>query len=171
MSFIPTLDLLSALKIRLAALELSPGVKAFEQVEYYSQPRLIQALQDLRLFKNRVCLIVPDDDVYEHSLEGRVLDTHCLRSVILLFADRDVGRRQDASTGDPSGTPGVIKLNQLVVDDLLGHSLGFDEGRVRPDVGGPILIEGKDREHSTGREAWHLDLTIEAGTAITTHDP
>lgn len=168
MSFIATLSILDALKAHLTALEISAGVAAFQAVEYYSQPRLIQALQDLRVHKNRVCLIVPDDEVFENELSGRILITRRTKQVIILLADRQVGRRQDASTGNDSGTYGVETLGFCAMDELTGLSLGLAGCRIRPTSAGPVTIEGTDREKATGREAWRIELDIEAGIKKTT---
>jgi hypothetical protein len=167
MSFVPTLAVLDALKLRLSALEIENGVLAFEKVETYPQPRLIQALQELRIFTNRVCLIIPDGDLYQNELRGRNLITRCLRRVILLLADRDFGRRRNASTGDEN-TFGVLRLGDAAIDSLTGESLDLANVRVRPALSQPLLIAGKDRDESIGREAWMIHLEILAGVVKTT---
>lgn len=166
MSFTPTLSILAALKHRMEFLELEDGRRAFEVVAYYSAPDLIRALQELRIHKNRVCLIIPDSDEYENEVSGRVLFTRCFRRVLILLADRDFGRRQDAATGDGTN-PGVILLDNLVISDLLGQTLGFDGVRVEPVFAQPVLITGKERDETTGREAWQIELMIEAGVTKT----
>ncbi len=164
-----TLDILNALKTKLTALQITSGVAAFDRVEFFSQPNLIVALQELRIFKKRVCLIVPDGDQYEHEHAGRVLVSKTVKRVILLLADQGYGKRQSAETGD-SDTYGVIALDKAVIDLLIGQNLGFGPSvLVRPTFSQPVLIEGETRDQLSGREAWHIDLDIDCGPRKTTN--
>ncbi|HEY1170234.1 MAG TPA: hypothetical protein VGH19_02585 [Verrucomicrobiae bacterium] len=168
MSFIDTLAVLAKLKTRLAALELEAGTPLFDKVEYYSSTDLLKALQELRLFKNRVCLIVPGDDDFVNDVSGRSLNTVLERHVFLLLADRDYGRRQSAATGDEN-TPGVIAMKDRVVSELTGKNLDSRQVLVKPVNGTPLLIQGPKREEAAGREAWNIELVVECGQMLTQH--
>lgn len=166
MDFVSTSEILTALKAKIVALQLTDMSAAFEKVAVYSKPNLAQALQDLLIFEDRVCLIIPDGDDYQNEDSGRILISKCTRRVVLLLADRDYGDRQAASTGD-GDNPGVIELDRLVVNSLIGDNLGLARVRVKCDVSEPFTISAKERDQLSGREAWHLDLAVEAGVLKT----
>ena len=171
--FIPTIDIMAALKTFLAAIVLTPAegetpeVKLFDKVEFYTMPNLVKALEDLRIFKQRVCLIVPSGDEFDNEVEGRQLTSDADYEFVLLMADRDYGRRQDASTGDDK-RPGVIRIKDIVIKELLGENLGFAPRRLnfRPIDGGPVLLSEKQREEASGREAWQITWQCDAGTCV-----
>jgi hypothetical protein len=168
MPFTDTLTILEKLKTRLAALELEPGTPLFDKVEYYSSTDLLRALAELRVFKNRVCFIVPGDDDFFNEVSGRSLNTVVERHVFLLLADRDYGRRQSAATGDEN-TPGVVAMKDRVVSELTGRNLDLRQVLVKPVNGTPLLIQGPKREEAAGREAWNLELVVECGQVLTQH--
>ncbi len=175
MAFTSILTLLPALKTRIAALQWhrqdQPDVSLFETVEYCSHTNLVAALEQLHLNKNRIALIVPQDDDYlpanQDEVQGRALELRVERLVFILMSDRDMGRRQDASTGDES-KPGVLLMKELVVNDLMGQTLGVPGVRVKPRHGSPLILQDKARKDQPGREAWNLELLIESGEAVTT---
>lgn len=174
MAFTSISNLLPALKERLAALQWrrdgQPDQNLFETVEFCSHTDLVRALEQLHLNKNRVALIVPQDDDYlpanVEEVQGRALELRVERQVFILMSDRDMGRRQDASTGDES-KPGVLLMNELVVNDLMGSTLGIRGVRAKPRHGGPFTLQDKARKEQPGREAWNLELLIESGEAVT----
>lgn len=168
MPFIDTLTILAKLKTRLVALESEPGTPLFDKVEYYSSTDLLRALAELRVFKNRVCFIVPGDDDFLNEVSGRSLNTVVERHVFLLLADRDYGRRQSAATGDDS-TTGVVAMKDRVANELTGKNLDTRQVLVRPVNGTPLLIQGPKREEAAGREAWNLELVVECGQLLTQH--
>ena len=169
--FVPTLTILAALQTQISALKLADGTTpAFAKVVYYDKPDLLRALQELRVFDNRLCLIVPDGDRYENTTDGRVINGIVHRSIILLLADRQPAVRQAASTGDAQ-TPGVIALNEIVVGALYGSDLGLASVRVLPEHATPVQISDANRRDLPGREAWSLDLTVTAGRQRGYTDP
>lgn len=155
MSFIPTLELLAKVKTRLAALNSAPATLLFEKVEFYAHSDLVAALEDLRIFKQRVCLIVPSADSYESQNSGTEIQTEADREFVLLFADRDYGRRQDASSGDAQRV-GVIGMKDIIEGDLLGANLDYNPRllRLRPVAGEPVLLTSAEKDRVSGREAW-----------------
>lgn len=161
-----TLTILGALKERLAALEASAGQPAFERVEIHGSPLLSRATRELHLFKQRLCLLVPEGDSYRNESAGRVLVTRCTRRVLVVCADRDLASPQAAMTGD-ADTPGVLRLSELVVAELTGHSLGLPGCRVTPLRGRPLIPSEAERQDAPGREAWLLELAVESGVIKT----
>ena len=172
MNFIPTYTLLDSLKTFLADLELAPATDEqpavkFDRVEMYSALDLVQALEDLRIFKNRVCLIVPSSDDSENVSEGTELRSSLVRTFEIIVADRDYGRRQNASTGD-ADTLGVIRIKDIVHEKLWGSNLGLEPRRLnfRLIGGEAIVLTQKQRETLSGREAWQMTWQCDAGTAV-----
>jgi hypothetical protein len=70
-TFFSTLDLLAALKAAIAPMQFAGGQVLFDRVEFFSEPDPVKALVELNLFKDRICLIVPDSDTFDHTREGR----------------------------------------------------------------------------------------------------
>lgn len=133
----------------------------FQKVEYFTHTNLPRALNELRIFKHRVALIIPDMDDYRPRRSGRTLYMEPIRKIYLVFADRDYGRRQDAATGD-ADTPGVIAMKDQVEDLVAGHDLGLRGVVVMPRDGETMTIQSdEDRAQLTGREAWLMNLEIE----------
>ncbi len=172
MNFLQTIDLMAALKAALEAIELAPGVKLFDRVDYFSSPNLLNAFDELRIFKRRVCLIVPSADDYTNRVEGASLTTNTTREFILLLADRDYGVRQRAQIGDsddPIEKPGVLRMKDKLEAELLGSDLGNSPRLValRPTEGQAFVLQGKDRDEAAGREGWQMTWIADAGDAIT----
>lgn len=155
-------SLMTALKSKLEGLEISAGVPAFESVTPYKEANLIKALQDLRVYRSRVCLIIPAGSDYQSQILGRVMVTQCLRSVILLISDRDFAQPNAAALGD-ANTRGVLALSEVVIDQLTGNSLGLDGVRIRPIGEDPVVITEKERPQAPGRADWQIELEISAG--------
>lgn len=165
-----TTTILPLLKALLEALTLTPPTPLFEKVEVFSMINLLQALEDLRVFKNRVCLVIPGDDAFENEVAGRELRTPTYRSFHLLMADRNYGARQRASTGSVESTnPGVIVMKEKVEDALVGINFGLLGARVRPIHGEPFALQDDDRDAAAGRECWKFEISVEAGTRITSN--
>lgn len=167
-AFIPTLELLAKVKTRLAALTSAPGVLLFDKVEFYAHINIVSALEDLRIFKQRVCLIVPSGDSYESENAGTDLRTVAYRDFVLLFADRDYGRRQDASSGDAQRV-GVVGITNIIESDLLGANLDYAPRLIHlhPVEGSPVLLTSQDKDRLNGREAWTMTWRYCAGKTST----
>jgi hypothetical protein len=178
-TFLSTLDLMAAMKTFIASIDLSPAipaeppdeptpaVKLFDAVHPYATPNLLQALEDLLEFDDRVCLIIPSGDDFSERRNGRLIEISCVREFELLIADRDYGDRQAAATGSDDA-PGVIRMKDLLVEKMLGEDLGFAPrlARSRPAAGQPLLLQGKERDALAGRNAWQMTWRLDAGEMI-----
>jgi hypothetical protein len=166
-TFISTLELLGRVKARLVAMEASAGVPLFDKVEFYAQPNIVKALEELRLFKQKICLIVPSGDDYESEFAGVDVRSEVTREFVLLFSDRDYGKRQDASTGDEKRV-GVIAMKDAIEENLLGQNLDYNPRmiRLRPMTGEAVLLSDKDKDRLTGREAWSMTWQASGGRKI-----
>ncbi len=164
-TFIPTLDLLAAVKAAIEAIEVSPGVELFETVEFFSEPDLLKALDQLRLAKSSICLIVPDSDRYETTKAGRENRTEVFRQFFLLMTDRHFGRAQSGSTGDGSHQ-GVVAKKDRVEDQLCGVNLNFVPRLIRAHpVSGQSFQIALDQ--SAGRKAWQMTWELSGGWKVT----
>lgn len=115
-----TLDLMARLKTVLSAIDHPTinGQKLFEVVEYSEDKNLAEALQDLIILKQRVCLIVPAGDDWQRRKEGRTMHADRTTSLDLLFADRAYTKGgQDAAFGGANNV-GVVKMHELVLATL-----------------------------------------------------
>ncbi|HVY69676.1 MAG TPA: hypothetical protein VHH73_07080 [Verrucomicrobiae bacterium] len=163
MSFIPSSDLLAALKPRLAELTLpAPFVSApaFDKVEIFREADVPKAMQELRLFASRLCLLVPDGNEYEPGVEGRVLLTRCHRKLVILLADKQPARPQEASTGSAT-TPGALLLAELVEDTLTARPVIAEPAYCEILSAEPATIT--DENSQPGRVAWIIEARIFAG--------
>jgi len=172
MPFTDTIPIMTALKARMSALKWTPPVDGaieeplFDRVEFYNTPDILQGFAELRIFKKRICLIIPSNDNYENERSGPSLITRLERTIILLISDRDFGNRQHASTGDKNN-PSVLEMNRLVINDVIGKNLGFLGCLVQPKSAGEVTITGQARDDSAGRLAWSIELGVLAGELIT----
>jgi hypothetical protein len=51
-------------------MELTPGVLLFERVEIYENADLVKAIGDLKISRDRICVIIPSADEYANELCG-----------------------------------------------------------------------------------------------------
>lgn len=165
-----TNTLLAALKTRLEALQWTPGGGSpealFQKVEYFSEPDLIKALAEIRVARNRVCLVVPDDNDYANEVSGSTMTTGVERGVFLVIADRDHAAGKDALIGD-ARRPGVLLMEAKVIEDITGVNLGIRGVRVKPLAGRQVEIAPDDEKQIPGRKVRVIELVIEAGEMIT----
>jgi hypothetical protein len=138
----------------------TPAVNLFDDVQFYSQPNLLLAMQELKTFKNRICLIVPTFDEYQYQMSGASVEVHVEREFIFLFCDKDVGFRQKASTGDPNDPahPGVLALAEYLENNLICQNFNFLPVllRLRPVNGEAFIMQDKTRADLAGRLGWKM---------------
>ncbi|MBI5693668.1 MAG: hypothetical protein HZC55_26625, partial [Verrucomicrobia bacterium] len=167
MSFVPTLQILFALKAELESLPLpegAPGEKLFERVDFHENKKLREALADLLIVKQRVCIVVPGGDSYENFKEGRTVRSVCTQTFDLLIADRAWARGgHDAVFGGPSNL-GVLAMKDAVRDHFVAHpQLGLPHVVLTPQEGAHIEIADSDAKDSPGRECFVLHYSTPAG--------
>lgn len=163
MSLIPAKTILAALKDRLAALMLdeSGNTEAlFERVEIYANKRLGEALSDLIITKQRICLIVPTGIERDRVSSG---STTVLRrrwlEVDLLIADRAFYKSAQRAVEGGDKNLGVIELVERLETSLDGFELTA-WGAAELLDGTPFELSAQD---APGREAWVQGLLIPAG--------
>lgn len=175
-TFVHTLDLLAALKTRLEAIQLPNTFSAvtgypklFETVVIWAVQDLVKALQGSFTYDDRVCIIVPGGDTHDHARKGAVLSVHRDTEVHLLFADRNYGKENLALVGEAGETPGVLFIKDLVIDQLTGEKLGFQNIALSPTSGDPMTLSNKEQENASGRDCWAQSFTTNAGIMQVTH--
>lgn len=170
MSFIPTLNLLAAVK---AALEYIPhptqaGEKLFERVDFHENKKLREALSDLIIIKQRVAIIVPGGHSYQNSKESSKTTRSTRTSTFdILIADRAWTKGgHDAVFGGPQNV-GVLTMSDLVVNHLIRHAqLGLPHVVLTPEEGAQIEIADSDAKDSPGRECFVMSYSTPSGEEI-----
>ncbi len=167
MTFLDPITWLTTLVSCLKELKQSDNLTpVFEEVKLYDSTQMEEALRDLTLRKNRLCLVVPQEDSFDNKLEGRTVVSDAGYRVSLLIADRDYRSGQRAAFGD-SESPGTIGMKHLVLKALVGQSLGLPFVVMHPIEGDTILVSNKGQETKT-RKAYLLTFQTPAGRIQTT---
>jgi hypothetical protein len=181
--FLSTLALLTAVKTDLSARHYSqptpndPAVLStdlskpllFERVEFFSNKNLQQALQQLRLMDNRICLLVPIGDDYTNTIAGNTLTSQRATEFMLMLADRDFSIEAGKMTAS-FDTPGILALKDLAVEALMqSKKIVSDRGTkfvvaFQPGVGAVIQLEWeqKDTPELVGRECFGQIFRVNA---------
>ena len=164
--YTPTLDLLQAVKGEVENIQLPAPLEgtAFASVQVYAHENLVGAMSDLLVFEDRACFIVPTSNRYTNQREGRVLTSQRETEFVLLITDRVYGGKFDAEAllGNTE-TPGIVRLQELVVTALTGQSLDLKNVCLLPSTGEPFRIAKADQEANEGRECWAQPFTTPAG--------
>jgi hypothetical protein len=170
MTFVPTLSLLTALRTAITAIALPSSFsavpdypKAFTTVEIWGVVDLVKAIEEMRIFDDRFCLIVASNDHFDSAMKGSVLTSEQRTEIELLFADRNYGRENLALVGEQDVSPGVLVLKDLLLSNLAGANLGFNNVALAPTSGGPFTMSGKQQDALAFRECWNLSFTTSAG--------
>ena len=166
--FVPTLTLLQKVQAALEGLQLgapfTPG-PAFAKVHAYAHENLAQAMQDLLIFDDRACLIVPTGTSHTNQREGRVFTARQETEFVLLICDRVYGGQFEAEAllGN-ADTPGMVALADLVVAALSGQSFDLAPVCLQPTGGQPIPLSPTQRAAlREGRECWAQTFTTPTG--------
>jgi hypothetical protein len=177
MAFTNTLTVLNALKAKLEALQWTPQAgpaeAAFKRVDLFDISEIETALEELFVFKDRVCFVILDSEHFDNeATTSTKVISKMTRSVALLIADRNYGKRQKALIGTDA-SPGVIALKDIVLngDDRPDSSVigllrdGVTDLRVycRPVNGVFIRLQDKKRENLAGRIVYEQDIEIRGG--------
>lgn len=169
MSFVSTLSILAALKAELEAILLpggAPGEKLFERVDFHENKKLREALADLVIVKQRVCIVVPGGDTYDNTREGRTVRSVLTQSFDLLVADRAWTKGGHEAVFGGTKNLGVLRMKDAVRDHLLAHpQLGLPYVVLTPQEGAHIEIADSDAKDSPGRECFVLSYSTPAGEA------
>lgn len=150
--------------------EAAPGVPAFELVEVYDQPNLIEALKERMLYKNRVCLVIPDRVRIANSLDGTQLRGELTRDFLVIVVDKNVGDRQSANAGGENN-PGSWLLRDLVIESLHGALCGVEGVYCTIDESEPLRFRDKDRIELAKRGAEMILVSVHCGTLSDTLPP
>ncbi len=160
-NFTPTLDLLEAVRLKLAALDLPAPYtelgKAFEECRSYGHNAIGQALSDLQIVSDRVALVVPGGFEHVNERSGQVGTSRRTLEIIVLTADRVYGgNTAEAALGGPTN-PGMVFLAELAINTLIAAGDFGLPGNIwmAPTRGQPLLLPAKDQNNETfARECW-----------------
>lgn len=164
MSFRTTIEIMDALKERIAALTKPNSTEAlFEKVDFYKSSDIGRAFSDLYFTENRVCLIVPVNFRHTNQRDRLLLMSERYLTVDLLLADRSFEKgAQPAVTGD-SETIGVVRMAEIIIDDFFDNPLALDDVAVEPDEGAPLLLTKDEVPNDPGRASWIQTLNLRSG--------
>ena len=166
MPFISTNALLTALKGKIAAIPLEAygDEPLIETVELYHNRDIGQAMADLLIFKQRVCLIVPTGWKHENNDQGSGVTSRRMLEVGLLIADRAYTKAGDPAAFGGDKNAGVFAMAEKVIDALLAVDLsGY--GSALPGDGDAALVSDAKKQPDTTRVAWVQQLLIPAGAS------
>ncbi|MDR1284225.1 MAG: hypothetical protein LBK99_25915 [Opitutaceae bacterium] len=169
--YIATLDIMQAVKTALAKLRIDPADPAsaplFETIDMHINKNLKQALKNLLILDQRVCLIVPGGENFENVREGRTIRSEKDITFDLLIADRDWAEKgHDATFGGPDNI-GILRMADRVVAHLLEKpQLGMAYVCLVPTAMRPIDVPADDVKDSPGRECYLINYETPAGSAI-----
>lgn len=139
-----------------------------KQVKWFDLFDIRQALEELLMFKGRICVVLYGPWTYSNEIlsGGKGFIATRTSEVELIVSDRDYGNRQDAVTGD-ADNPGINRM----VDSLLPAvcrdvSQSGDAWRIpiRPSTGEIMRIQGDERDELTGRVAWRQAINVPGGS-------
>lgn len=172
MPFIKTLDILARWKAELEAIPLpggAPNAKLFERVDYHENKKLREALADLIIVKQRVCIIVPAGESYENTKEGRTVSSKQTQAFDLLIADRSYTKGGHEAVFGGAGNLGVLRMKDEVRDWFLTRpQLGLAFVCLTPEEAAHIEIADSDAKDSPGRECYVFHYTTPSGEAVLT---
>lgn len=170
MSFVRTIEILGKLQAHLQAIPLPGGAEGellFERVDFHENKKLREALADLVIIKQRVCIIVPGGDSYENRREGRTVRSSCTQTFDLLIADRAWTRGGHEAVFGGLRNVGVLVMKDVVRDYFVAHpQLELPWVVLTPQEGAHIEIADSDAKDSPGRECFVLNYSTPAGEAV-----
>lgn len=164
-SYHPIHTVLTNLRTAILAIELSAGVSLFaaDSVKVFGREDVLAAMQQLYVFEDRACFIVPGAIRHTQETQGGIVLVKRLLEVGLLMTDRNYGGENTALVGAAGENPGVLRIAELVADGLFGKSLDLTGIALIPDNGDPFTLTDKEREE-TKREAFVQGFAIHLGT-------
>jgi len=166
MPYVETNTLLAALKTELESIPhpTISGERLFERVDYHENKKLREALTDLVISKQRVCIIVPGGDSYSNERQGRVIFSRRVSTLDLLIADRAWTKGGHEAVFGGSKNLGVLKMKDVVVAHLAAHpQLGLAYVALTPEEGNQIEIADDQVKDVPGRECYVVSYSTPTG--------
>lgn len=172
MSFQSTTSIIEALKSGLTGLRFPndavaygalAGELMFQQVDVYDVPQVELAVRDLLNFKNRIALIFPRGERFEHVGGNGGLKITQTGEYLVVICDRDYAPGKSAFFGGP-GQPGVLAMKEIVLAAAIGESLGIPGSVVVPVDGESVRIAESAQALAKGREGYRIFFDITMGS-------
>jgi hypothetical protein len=154
-----TVNTLNAIKSSIAGI-LWGSEAAFSKIEFYDAEDLGSAFEELRIYGDRICLIIPSGDDWESEELNGALISKPKRQFLLLISDRNPAGRMKGLTGD--GTrPGVLTLKDLTVIGLSGLlTIGNTSLKCAPGRGDIMELAWKE---DARRICWAQEFELTGG--------
>jgi hypothetical protein len=161
--FVETLDIMQSMKNFIGNLTLKTGEIAFNEVRYYAQADLQKALDDLLIYDDRVCLIIPSGDNHKNQRIGGVLRTWRESEFVLLLSDRVYGDFDAEALQGTQTNPGTVALKDLLIQGLTASQLDNPRLCFEPGNGEPFHISNAEKAEMPGRDCWSQTFRTPAG--------
>jgi hypothetical protein len=170
MSAPTTLQIFEAFRDALRAVKLddtADSVPLFDSVELYPNKQLVQALRDLVLVKDRICLVVPlavrriiNDQSGVVSVNGRKY-----AEVALLYTDRALFQSAQKVTFGSDKNPGLFAIDDRIEAAIIGKEISPFGGIILGDSD-PILLTDKEQSSAPERHGWLVQALVPTGFII-----
>ncbi len=163
--FVETVEeIMKPMQAFIATLTLPNGQIAFEEVRFYAQADLQKALDDLLVFQDRVCLIIPTGNSHRSQRIGGVLRTiREWSEFVLLLSDRVYGDFNAEALQGTQTNPGTVALADLLTTALTGQQLDNPRLCLEPGGGEPFHISNAEKAELPGRDCWSQTFRTPAG--------
>ena len=165
---VDTLEIMKSMKDFIGTLTLADGEIAFTEVRFYPQADVKKAMEDLLIYDDRVCLIVPSGDQHKNQRIGNVLRTWRTSEFVLLLSDRVYGDFDAESLQGNTTSPGTVALKDVLINALTGQQCGDPRLIFEPGTGEPFHISNEERKELSGRDCWSQTFSTPAGYRETT---
>lgn len=156
-------EIMRPLQAFIARLTLQDGQPAFAQVRFYAQADLEKALEDLLVFDDRVCLIIPSGNTHKSQRIGSVVRTLRESEFVLLLSDRVYGDFNAEALQGTTTNPGTVALADLLTTALTGQQLDNPRLCFEPGNGEPFHISNPEKAEMPGRDCWSQTFRTPAG--------
>lgn len=138
-----------------------------KQVKRYDVQRPLEALEELLMFKNRLCVMVSNGWRYSDTVKGSIMYQERRTTIELNIMDRKYGAgsaRQDALAGGAT-TPGALRMSDSIIAAIEGKINQPGDQTIVPIMkdGDPLAIGGDDRDNNAGRSVFSQLIEIYGG--------
>lgn len=158
-----TKEVLDAIVAKVAAL-LWKGEKAFQNVELFDVTDIMLALQTIIAARDRIAVIVFDTADFESQPNGTDLVCKQTRRIDVIVSDRVINADRRKAVFGEGDHPGVLALQDLVIEQVSGLLLENPKGVYLAPVGAePVIVTDAAQKNHPGRRAAVVNFEARGG--------